>query len=103
MSPPRKGIGISPTRFGKKSAYAELLQELKALQQDLIMLETESVEILQKVDARHRASAANLIHYLALRRRDMRPLQEKLAAVGLSSMGRAESHVLSNLHAIIIL
>jgi pyruvate kinase len=103
MSRPRKGIGISPVRFGKKSAYADLLQELKALQQDLIMLEAESAEILQKVDARHRASAANLVHYLALRRRDMRPLQEKLAAVGLSSMGRAESHVLSNLHAIIIL
>ena len=67
------------------------------------MLEAESAEILQKVDPRHRASAANLVHYLALRRRDMRPLQEKLAAVGLSSMGRAESHVLSNLHAIIIL
>ncbi len=67
------------------------------------MLEAESAEILQKVDARHRASAANLVHYLALRRRDMRPLQEKLAAVGLSSMGRAESHVLGNLHAIIIL
>jgi pyruvate kinase len=103
MSPPRKGIRISPARFGKKSAYADLLQELRALQQDLIMLEAESAEILQKVDPRHRASAANLVHYLALRRRDMRPLQEKLATVGLSSMGRAESHVLSNLHAIIIL
>lgn len=67
------------------------------------MLEAESAEILQRVDPRHRASAANLVHYLALRRRDMRPLQEKLATVGLSSMGRAESHVLSNLHAIIIL
>ncbi|SHL39067.1 pyruvate kinase [Nitrosospira sp. Nsp11] len=103
MSPFRKGIGISPTRFGKKSAYTDLLQELRKLQQDLLMLEAESAEILQRVDPRHRASAANLVHYLALRRRDMRPLQEKLATVGLSSMGRAESHVLSNLHAIIIL
>jgi pyruvate kinase len=103
MSPFRKGIRIFPARFGKKSAYTDLLQELRTLQQDLLMLEAESAEILQKVDPRHRASAANLVHYLALRRRDMRPLQEKLAAVGLSSMGRAESHVLSNLHAIIIL
>ncbi|SDA21016.1 pyruvate kinase [Nitrosospira sp. Nsp18] len=103
MSPFRKGIGISPARFGKKSAYTDLLQELRKLQQDLLMLEAESAEILQRVDPRHRASAANLVHYLALRRRDMRPLQEKLATVGLSSMGRAESHVLSNLHAIIIL
>lgn len=66
-------------------------------------MESESAGMLQKVDARHRASAINLIHYLGLRRRDVRPLQEKLAAAGLSSMGRAESHVLSNLDAIIIL
>lgn len=66
-------------------------------------MEIESAEILRKVDARHRVSAANLIHYLGLRRRDVRPLQEKLAAAGLSSVGRAESHVLSNLDAIIML
>src|SRR5687768_18570198 len=52
---------------------------------------------------RHLGSAANLIHYLGLRRRDMRPLQEKLAVIGLSSLGRAESRVLTNLHAIIVL
>ena len=43
----------------------------------------------------------DLIHYLGLRRRDFHPLQERLAAVGLSSLGRMESHVFSNLNAII--
>ncbi|MDP1549932.1 MAG: pyruvate kinase, partial [Nitrosomonas sp.] len=43
----------------------------------------------------------NLIHYLGLRRRDIRSLQERLAAVGLSSLGRMESHVFANLNAII--
>jgi pyruvate kinase len=38
-------------------------------------------------------SARNLLHYLSLRRRDLRPLQDQLAALGLSSLGRAESHV----------
>jgi hypothetical protein len=36
-----------------------------------------------------------LIHYLALRRHDIRRLQEQLAALGLSSLGRMESHVLA--------
>jgi pyruvate kinase len=35
-------------------------------------------------------SALNLAHYLALRRRDVRPLQRRLMALGLSSLGRSE-------------
>ena len=65
--------------------------------------EKASASLLEEVAARHRISAANLIHYLGLRRRDVRPLQKKLAAAGLSSLGRAESHVLSNLESIIAL
>lgn len=102
MNPSRKDK-IATSRRGRNDAYADLLQELTVLHQDLTTLESESGEILRKVDARHRVSVANLIHYLGLRRRDVRPLQEKLAAAGLSSMGRAESHVLSNLDAIIML
>lgn len=84
-------------------AYADLLQELVFLQQELITLEQESAGIVEKVDLRHRGSATNLIHYLGLRRRDMRSLQDKLTVIGLSSLGRAESRVLTNLHAIIVL
>jgi hypothetical protein len=49
----------------------------------------------------YRRSVANLIHYLALRRRDIRLLQEELAALGLSSLGRAESHTLWTLDAVL--
>ncbi len=84
-------------------AYAGLLHELQELQRDLVTLEAESIETLKQVDVNHLTSATNLVRYLGLRRRDMRPLQKKLAAVGLSSLGRAESHVLSNLHSIITL
>jgi pyruvate kinase len=45
-------------------------------------------------------SALNLAHYLAFRRRDLRHLQEALIALGLSSLGRAESRVLTNLDAV---
>ena len=45
--------------------------------------------------------ALNLAHYLALRRRDLRDVQLALMPLGLSSLGRCESHVLPNLDAVI--
>ncbi len=45
--------------------------------------------------------AANLAHYLALRQFDLRRLQDRLAGVGLSSLGRIEANVLPNLDAVI--
>ena len=45
--------------------------------------------------------ARNLAHYIALRHRDIRPLQEELAHLGLSSLGRAEAHVMATLDAVL--
>lgn len=87
----------------KTASYALLLDELTVLRDDLVKSENGFADILEQVDIHHRAGAINLIHYLGLRRRDMRPLQKRLAALGLSSLGRAESHVLPNLQAIITL
>ena len=49
-----------------------------------------------------RPAALNMAHYLALRKRDLRPLQEALAPWGLSSLGRSEGRVLSNLDAVLV-
>ncbi len=46
-------------------------------------------------------SARNLADYLALRRRDNRPLQRRLMAHGLSSIGRLESRVAPTLTAVL--
>lgn len=46
-------------------------------------------------------SAENLAEYLALRRRDLRPLQTALMPWGLSSLGRIEGRVMANLNAVI--
>jgi pyruvate kinase len=48
-----------------------------------------------------RESAANLACYLALRHRDLRPLQIELMQLGLSSLGRIESRVLAGLDAVL--
>jgi pyruvate kinase len=48
------------------------------------------------------ASALNLAHYLAFRQSDLRQLQRKLMILGLSSLGRAEGHVLATLDAVAV-
>ncbi len=72
----------------------ELLHILGEARAELAAAEDESADLVSEVHGRHRSSAANLLHYLALRRRDRRPLQLCLAALGLSSLGRAE-HLLT--------
>lgn len=49
------------------------------------------------------ASARNLFAYMAVRRRDLQSLQERLSQQGLSSLGRMESRTLYNLERIIAL
>src|SRR5205823_10520213 len=45
--------------------------------------------------------ARNLVHYVALRRNDIRDLQQRLSSAGLSSLSGCESHVLATLDSII--
>lgn len=46
-------------------------------------------------------SAYNLAHYLSLRQYDLRLLQDQLANLGISSLGRSEAHVMSTLDSVI--
>ena len=62
--------------------------------------ETEFAELLDQAAPELRESAYNLAHYLAVRRHDVRPLQEELATLGLSSLGRMEAHVMASLDAV---
>lgn len=52
---------------------------------------------INRVAPDRRASAKNLVHYVALRQQDLRELQSQLSQVGLSSLGRSESCVLESL------
>jgi pyruvate kinase len=67
----------------------------------MLALEAKHTEALHAIAPGNRASARNLLHYLAMRRHDLRALQAKLAAIGLSSLGRAESHALSSVDAVL--
>ena len=74
-----------------------LIEQLWSLRKSMLENEAKLEHWLGTVDPSYKASARNLAHYLALRQHDRRPLQEQLARIGLSSLGRAESHVLANL------
>jgi pyruvate kinase len=80
------------------------LEELRVQVQELIdgarAAEAEQADRIGRVRPEHRDSAANLVHYVWLRGRDIRTLQGRLAALGLSSLGRLESRVLPTLQAI---
>lgn len=77
------------------------LHELTAIRADMVADAARSAARFDQVHANYRESAGNLLHYLALRRRDLRPLQLRLTTLGLSSLGRAESYVLATVDAVL--
>jgi pyruvate kinase len=79
----------------------EILKELMVIRADLIAGSAMSQSRVDEAHPNYRESARNLLHYLSLRRRDLRPLQQRLTAMGLSSLGQAESHVLATVEAVL--
>ena len=79
-----------------------MIDELSALREDMARLESTFFAEPHDIHHEHVASARNLVHYLALRRHDIRDLQKKLTRFGLSSLGRAESHALAAIDTLLI-
>jgi pyruvate kinase len=82
-------------RILDKHLLARLSEELASLSSAMLELESSLLKRPLALHEAHRRSAQNLAHYLALRRHDIRQLQSQLAILGLSSLGRTESHVLN--------
>lgn len=78
-----------------------LIVSLSEIREQALHLENEFASELDAVAVDHRASARNLLHYVALRRHDLRELQGQLSRLGLSSLGRIEPHVLAGLDAVL--
>ncbi len=78
-----------------------LEHDLRRLRDALVAAELAQSEQIAAVHPRHRRSAANLVHYVELRNHDVRDVQERLVALGLSSLGRAEAHVLATVEAVL--
>ena len=90
------------TPAGGPDSLQALNHEAYEIRGSLIKHESDLQERVSTVHPAYRKSAINLIHYLALRHQDIRTLQDELAALGLSSLGRTEAHVMSTLNAVLV-
>jgi pyruvate kinase len=78
-----------------------LLPRLIELRERALQLEHAYDEELSVVEPSYRPSARNFLHYMAVRKHEIRELQRDLALVGLSSLGVPKPHVLASLNAVI--
>lgn len=86
-------------KFSRKKIEKMILQ-IDEIRKNSRKLEKQYAATLAKVHLAFRNSAINLLHYLALRYQDVRGLQDKLGFLGVSRLGRAESHVMASLLAV---
>jgi len=84
-----------------KHALVPLRAAVERLYQNLIAAEQGAGKLIAGVHPKQKKSATNLIHYLALRREDLRPLQDELHIAGLSSLASSESHILRQVKAVL--
>ncbi len=83
------------------SQHAALIRELGSVRESILRADEACALNLQSIPEAQRASALNLVHYMALRRHDLRPAQLVLASSGLSSLGRTEAHVQESLETVL--
>ena len=99
MSSRNKTEPISPSK--SERSYTALIEHLIHLQQDMQQLSESFAETISHLHPSQQLSATNLVHYVSLRRHDLRELQTQLPPLGLSSLGRAERFVMANLEAVL--
>jgi pyruvate kinase len=86
---------------GRQETVSGLIDALEQLHSEMRREHLARADDLARVHPIHRHGAANLIDYLVLRRHDVRSLQLALAELGLSSLGRAEEHVITTLERVL--
>lgn len=80
---------------------AVLLDELTLLRDQIVADTPARLAALTGGGLDADPAIVNLVHYLLLRHHDIRPLQRRLMALGLSSLGRLEGRVLATFDAVI--
>ena len=90
-----------PSQSFDPAQLDSLIERLLEIRRELCESEATFEATRRRIDSSYRKSETNLAHYIGLRRRDIRPLQQELAELGLSSLGRAEAHVMATLDAVL--
>lgn len=94
-------MSLTSQQHPPTDSIRDLIEQLEDLRKDLENHAERGREAILALPPAHKVSAENLLHYLAFRSRDLRPLQDALAPLGLSSLGRAEAHVMATLDAVL--
>jgi pyruvate kinase len=76
------------------------VSELESIRKAARKTEKKYAAELDAVHPSYRKSAANLIHYLALRHQNLDTLQDDLERLGLSRLAKAESHIMASIVAV---
>jgi len=79
----------------------EVKNALLQLETDMLTATSLYKQQLGLTHPAFRPSAENLLHYLTLRKNDLRPVQEALHNLGLSSLSNSESHTLFQVRAVL--
>ena len=91
---------VPPTRISRDLRIARARRAIEHLARAVELVEEEFAAELDALAPRLRESGFNLVHYLAARRYDLRPLQDDLARLGLSTLGHLEPHVHESLRVV---
>ncbi len=91
---------FTATEIARAMRVERSLRGVEQLRNAAQAIESELGDALGQTVPVLRESAYNLAHYLAVRRHDVRDLQRDLSALGLSSLGRMEAHVMAALNAV---
>jgi len=81
----------------KEAKYQSLLERIDAIIHTAQELETEYSDQLALVHPTYQKSAANLVHYMALRSHYIIDLQRELRLLGLPGLDNVEAHVMRSL------
>ena len=84
-----------------KPHLSDLIAELSNIHASCIAMEKAFAPEIAATHGNYHESARNLLHYLGFRQHDLREIQVKLSALGLSSLGRMEAHTLAGLDAVL--
>ena len=94
-------MSLTSHQLPPADAIDSLIRQMESLRKELGKQADHGRAVRLELPSRHQPSAENLLHYLALRSRDLRSLQDQLAHLGLSSLGRAEPHVMATIDAVL--
>ncbi|MDO9576931.1 MAG: pyruvate kinase [Candidatus Cloacimonadales bacterium] len=84
-------------KLNRKEKLTILLEEIEELIQSVLAWEEKYKEKIEQVHPEYLESARNLVHYWALRSKNLNSLQRRLGNFGLSRLSEAESHIMASL------